>query len=500
MRLARIFFTVGWGGMMLAAIMCLPTLWAVLAGDLLQAGKFFVSALLAIFLSGSLILIGRGGAVTHVHKDELFLTAVLFFTILPLLGALPLIGTGNGVGFWAAYFEAVSGLTTTGASIYANPEYETGAVLLWRALLGWLGGLWMLSFCIAIIAPFGIGGVGVKGVAIRQSKTENLPHRLRRALRQIWPAYLGLTMLGIVFMWVSGAPFFEALCLSLSAVSTTGFVPDLAPIGSYLPPLSIVCLLRLMLLGAMSYPLLEALFAGRFRMLKKDIEVKHFIYFILCISLFMLFAQNTNNIGRMADMKLGDMTLIDWGVEIAHALTNSISLLTTTAMPIYKPHDSPLIGFSILAIFIPVMIGGMCLSTAGGLKVLRASLFLKRIWRELKSLPFPSAIVHLQYGGRRVPREQSYAIWVFFIFFLGILALSVIIASLFTANFNDAWLASLAALTNAGGIAMFVGQPDLFANLPAFGHIFFILIMVLGRLELFIVLVLFNPIYWYSHN
>ncbi|MDD9797890.1 MAG: hypothetical protein OXT03_02095, partial [Alphaproteobacteria bacterium] len=442
MRLARIFFTVGWGGMMLAAIMSLPTLWAVLAGDLVQAGKFVVSALLAIFLSGSLILIGRGGGAAHVHKNELFLTAVLFFTILPLLGALPLIGTGNDIGFWAAYFEAVSGLTTTGASIYANPEYETGAVLLWRALLGWLGGLWMLSFCIAIIAPFGIGGVGVKAVTIRQSKTENLPRRLRRALRQIWPIYLGLTLLGIMFMWLSGAPFFDALCLSLSAISTTGFVPDLAPLSSYLPPLSIICLLILMLLGATSYPLLEALFAGRFRMFKKDTEAKHFLYFILCIALFMLFAQSTNNMGYITDMaNMSDWKMTDWGIEIVHALTNSISLLSTTALPIYTPNDTPLIGFSILAIFIPVMIGGMCLSTAGGLKILRATLLLKRIWREVRSLPFPSAIVHLQYGGRHIPREQSYAIWVFFIFFLGILALSIIIASLFMTNFNDAWLA-----------------------------------------------------------
>lgn len=468
---------------MIAALMLLPALWALGFGSPLEAKKFFLDALVIIFLSGAFIFSGREVSSHKVRKAELFLTSGLAFFILPMFVALPLIGTGHQIGIWEAYFEAVSGLTTTGASIYTHPKYETEATLLWRALTGWMGGLLTLTVCVSLFVPANIPGVGVKSITlIRQNENDSLPQRFRRSLKLVYRPYFGLTVIGFLALWLTGTGFFDSLCFALNTISTTGFVSQLDPVNTYLPPLSIFILCLLMLAGTLSFTLQIELFRGRLKQIYDDIEFSHLMIFILIITVLFILFSNVSQTETLSD-----------------AFTMAISLVSTTALPMAKS-SNPTHGPTILIIFLPVVVGGMLLSTSGGLKIMRAVILCKHIWAEMKNLPYPSAVEHLKYEARRVDVREVEKIWFFAILTFVSFAIVVVLAGFFYPDFNAALLGSIALMSNAGGIAIISGQPDLFAKLSSFGHIFSSVIMVFGRLELMALLVLFNPTFWRSGN
>ena len=483
MRFTGVFLTLGWGGMMVASLMLLPAFWAFTTGSVLEAEKFLLDSLLIIFLSGGFIFSGRNRRQAKVRKTELLLTSALVFFTLPFFAALPLIGTGEQIGFWAAYFEAVSGMTTTGASIYVHPEFETEATLLWRALTGWIGGLLTLTICVGLFLSLNMSGIRIKGIDhIRRNENDSVAQRFKRSLKLVYKPYTGLTVIGFIALWLSGAGFFEAVCFTLNSISTTGFVLTLTPINSTLPPLSILILSLLMLAGALNFVLQGELFSGRIHKLYKDTEFTHFIIFILFITLlFLLFSHMSGT------------------QNLAGAFTMAISLMTTTALPMTKSAD-PTQGANVLILFLPVIIGGMLLSTAGGVKTLRVVVLFKHIWTEMKILPYPSALERLTYGGRAIKKADVAQIWFFTIIVFISFCFVLILAGLFYPNFDTAWLGSIALLANAGGLAIIAGQPDLYANLSSFGHIFSAIIMVFGRLELVVLLALLNPAYWRSGN
>lgn len=484
MRFTGVFLTLGWGGIMIAFLMFFPALWALLSGSIIEAKKFFLDALIITFVSGAFIFSSRDVRKHKVRKTELFLTSTLVFFILPVFAALPLIGTGYQIGFWQAYFEAVSGLTTTGASIYTHPEFETEATLLWRALIGWVGGLLTLTVCVSLFVPANMPGVGVKGaLQIKQNENDSLHQRFRRSMKLIYRPYAGLTLIGFLALWFSGAGFFDALCFTLNTISTTGFTPQLGALTDYMPPFSLFVITLLMLVGALSFPLQSDVFRGRLQRLFADVEFVHFIIFIIFFTFLYFIFSTASHI-----------------TSLSGAFMMAVSLVTTTALPMVETSSDPTIGPSVLVLFFPIIIGGMLLSTTGGIKVLRVVIMLKYIWAEMKILPYPSAVEHLTYGTRRVEESDVAKIWFFTILAILSFGLVFVMSGLFYTDFNTTWLGAVALITNTGGVAVISGHPDLYANLSSFGHIFSSIVMVFGRLELMALLVLFNPAYWRSGN
>lgn len=479
MRLSSIFLTIGWCGLLLAFLMLIPAAWGVAVMDYPSAVKFGLNAMLVTFISGALIFSGRGVNAAKVRKSELYLVAPLTYLMLGVFASFPLIGSLTNLGFSAAFFEAVSALTTTGASVFANPEYENESVLLWRALMGWLGGLQILTFAAAIIMPFGIGGVKVKAILIRQSEEESLPQRLRRALKLIALPYLSVTLVGVVLLLLSGLSVFDSLFMTLSTVSTTGFTASLSSITENASNFSLLILSALMLFGALAFPLHMVLLKGQFKLFRKEPELKAFAFILILTGIISIISMPF--------------------ASLVESLTFAVSMVTTTLLPV-QSGASGWEGGNWLIFLIPVVIGGMVLSTAGGIKLFRVIILVQHIWQQMKILPYQNAVEHIKFGDRHVHKEQVEEIWAFFILSIVTFGFVFLVCSLLLSDFELMWLATLGTLANAGGIALIAGYPELYQNLSSFGHIFLAFVMIAGRLELFIVLVLFNPAYWRSGN
>ena len=477
MRFGGILISLGWGGLFLSGLMLLPALWAFFIDHPYESVKFFLTALFVLFISGAMIFTGRGGTKERLRKSEIYLLAPLAYIFLGFLGGIPMIGMGGGLSFSQAFFEGVSALTTTGASVYVNPEFQSEALLLWRGVLAWFGGILILTFAVSVFTSFGIGGVKVKAVLVRQNENETLPQRLKRSMKYVFLPYLFFSVAGFIGFILSGLPIFDALSLTFSSISTTGFVTYASPLYDRLPAFALFTLNLLMLIGALGYPLHQALMVGRFRELNKDPELKPFLALALILMLVLFLAVPNTRLGE--------------------ALTLAISLITTTALPIHHSAHAGA-GISLLFYFIPVAIGGLALSTAGGLKFLRIIILLQHIWRQMSILPYQHAVEHFKFGDRHVEIEQVKEIWAFFVLFLCAFAFVLIGSAFIFSDFEQMWIATLSAITNAGGLAMIAGAPSLYADMSSFGHIFMALVMIIGRLELLVVLVLINPAYWRS--
>ncbi len=479
MHYANIILTLGWGGLLLSAMMLIPLGWAIHMHDTKNLLNFIGSFLISSFISLTFIIACKQYKKIIIKKSDLFLLSGIFFLFLPIQAALPFINYEHNINFWSAYFEAVSGLTTTGASIFNFDQQHAQAILLWRALLGWVGGLFILCFYMSVIAPLGLLAVDMKFLNIRQNENETIIQRLTRALKQITPLYITLTVTGIIIIYLYEKDLFQAICLPLSAISTTGFSFDNMPLSQTLSLPSLLTISLLMFLGAMSYPLLLLIKERKFYKLKQDYEFRQFYLFILITSLvILLFSEDKTH--------------------LLQSIISAINAITSSAFHIYTIQETET---AILAIiYFSIIIGGMSLSTSGGLKILPVSLLLKRCQYETLKPQYPNSIDHMQYGNRYVKNHSIISIGSFFVLFVITFFITFLLASLWSDNLIQSTILTIGMVTNTGGINLLTGDTNLYTNLPSIGFICFSIIMIVARLEFIIIIILLSPTYWLNRN
>lgn len=475
MRLGGIFYTLGYGGFMIALLMLFPLLLSIIHGYSGHIENFFIGFILTGFVSGAMFLTGTSVRRKRASERELLFIMILFYVILPILASVPFIGADQIQGMSAAYFESVSALTTTGGTVLLYPELEASPILLWRALLGWLGGLWILVFSVAVLAPLAVGGITLVGNPLLQHDADaSLSARLGRPLRLLSPVYTGLTGLGVLAIMSGGVGFSEALYLGLSAISTTGFVPHSAGLAQY-SVIAQTAISLLCLIGASSAPLL-LIFGLEHKSFKltKDSELK--IFFILI-----------SGFAAMSYFLLPD-------TPVLQALMQSISLSTTAGFS-FVPHGG-LADWPIVWVMMPVLIGGMALSTAGGLKVMRAIILTKDVASEVARLAYPSSVQSVTFVDRRLKDRDFSAVWAFTSVFLLFATFGVLLGGLLGLPLDQAWPVVLGALTNSLSIANSLDLPIAFAAMGSDLQVFLVLLMIAGRVELLILLVLFTSSFW----
>ena len=476
MRLGAILYTMGYGGVMLSLLMALP--WLLSLQDLRtgQTGAFSIGLILCSFISGALLLSGYTSRRHRARGIELLLIMVMFWSVLPVLAAVPLLGASQIDGLVPAYFEAVSALTTSGGSMLAVPEAETAPILIWRALLSWLGGLWTLVFAVAVLAPFGIGGITLIGSPLLQHE-ENAPlsSRLGRPLRLIAPLYVTLTGVGFFVLLLTGTPVFDAFCLSLSAISTGGMSPQSGSLADYLPYAAQVVVAVLSFIGAVSVPLLLIITLGQ-RAVGSfgDAELRVFCGLIIGYALISLAA--------IPDLRAD------------HAIFQAISMQSTAGFN-FLPGES-LAGWPIVWVMVPVLIGGMAMSSAGGLKIMRAIILAKDIGSELGKLAYPSSVHPLSLEGRRLEESDFTAAWAYTAVFILFVAMGVILLGVLGSGLSDSWPIVLGALTNSLAITNHLDMTLGYAAMSSSLQISIALLMIAGRIELLILMVLFTSTFW----
>ena len=461
---------------MLSGLMLVPWVMSLFTIEQGQAGAFTIGLIFCSFVSGSLLLSGYTSRRHRARSIELLLIMVLFWTFLPLLAAIPMLGASQIDGFIAAYFEAVSALTTSGGSNLAVPEAEPASLLLWRALLCWLGGLWTLVFAVAVLAPFGIGGITLTGSPLLQHEgNATLSARLGRPLRFIAPVYSGLTFAGFVALLLTGTPYFDALCLSLSAISTGGMAARSGSVAAYLPYISQWVLAVICFIGAVSVPLLLVSTIGRIATGSfRDSELRVFVALMVGYAAVSLLA--------IPDLRAD------------RAFLQTISMQTTAGFNFLS--SGALAQWPMVWVMVPVLIGGMSMSTAGGVKVMRAIILAKDIGSELGKLAYPSSVHPLALEGRRLEEGDFTAAWAYTAVFLLFVTSGVIVIGLLGLSLTDSWPIVLGALTNSLAIANHLEMPLGFAAMSGSLQIGIALLMIAGRIELLILMVLFTSTFW----
>ena len=468
--------------MMLFSTTMLPPL-AIALSDQDKTVKTFMLCFLLILSIGAFLWLPVHRVNRELRLRDGFVVVVLFWAGLGLVGAMPfLLASFPDMTFTDSLFESVSGLTTTGATVIMGLEQLPKSLLFYRQELQWLGGMGIIVLAVAILPMLGIGGMQLyRAETPGPIKDSKLTPRITETAKALWYIYLSLTIACALMYWIAGMSLFDAVSHSFSTVSIGGFSTHDQSIGYFDNRLINTIAVVFMLIAAINFTLhfvsWRSLSLNTYR---KDSEVKALfgVLFVLCVitCVYLVF--------------LGDYD--DTGSAISHGIFQSVSIATTTGFTTTAYQTWPTF-LPVLLIFAS-FIGGCAGSTGGGLKVIRVVLLYKQGKREIRRLVHPNAIIHIKLGRKPVDEAVINAVWGFFAAYVAIFALLLILLMATGLDQVTAFSAVAACLNNLGP-----GLGDVSAHYSGINDIskwLLCLAMLLGRLEIFTLLVLMTPTFW----
>ncbi len=488
-----------------AAAMILPSFVALAAENHATARSFFYSSILFSILTTLIGIATSSYSPDHVARSQL--TALLAgFVVLPLMLAVPFYDGLKTTSFLNAYFEMVSSMTTTGATLFEDPDRLNGALHFWRGLVAWLGGLliWVTAF--AILAPMNLGGfevtsrqqVGEGTRSISQIDQISDPsERLTRFLVKLFPVYFGLTtVLWIAITLVGSAPL-EALMIAMSTMSTSG-ISSAGGIqyntGGFAAE-ALVLVFSLFALSRLTFS--RGMIAEDREGIWGDPEFRIGIAIVLVVPTLLFLRHWLGAIDVSDEDNFREMIRALWG-----SLFTVLSFLTTTGFESAGWEDarnwSGLQTPGLILLGLAVLGGGVA-TTAGGVKLLRVFALYKHGTREMALLVHPSLVAGAGQEARRIRTQGAYIAWVFFMLFAVTLAAVMVALSLTGVQFEMALVLSVAALSTTGPLAEVAAEtPILYAGIPDGAKMILAGAMVLGRLETLAIIALLNPEFWRS--
>lgn len=421
------------------------------------------------------------------HRGDLkirdgFLVTVLFWSTLGLFGAVPfLLATEPHLTFTDSLFESLSGLTTTGATILTSIDNLPESILFYRQWLQWLGGMGIIVLAVAIMPMLGVGGMQLyRAETPGPVKDSKLTPRIAETAKALWYIYATLTLACTLGYWAAGMTFFDALCHSFSTVAIGGFSTHDASIGYFNSvTIEIICTV-FMVISALNFAL--HFYAWRTRSVWhyfKDPEARFFFFMLLSTI-------------ALATLVLVLTATFDWQTSLRFAVFESVSIATTSG---FSTSD-----FSVWPHFLPFLLivtsfaGGCASSTGGGMKVIRILLILKQGFREIQRLVHPNAVIPIKVGGKAIQERVVSAVWGFFSAYLLVYVMLMIGLMATGIDQVTAWSAVAATLNNLGPGLGEVAANFASINDPSKWMLCFA--MLLGRLEVFTLLVLFTPMFW----
>ena len=444
---------------------------------LLQSGIFTSAVGLIIWF------FTRDPQKKELGKREGYLIVTLGWLSMALFGSIPFMLYGAVPDFTDAFFETMSGFTTTGATILTDIEVVPAGLLFWRSLTQWLGGMGIIVLSLAILPILGIGGMQLFTAEVPGITKDKLHPRVRETAKRLWGIYVILTFTEMILLLIGGMSFFDAINHSFTTMATGGFSTKNASTAHFTSPFIQYVFIVFMLFAGMNFTIHYLAFHGKFEFTKINTEFRFYIFFIAIVSLLV------------AGIHLAH---VNFNIEesFRQALFHVTSLVTTTG---YVSSDyenwAP---FSRMFFFTLLFIGGCAGSTGGGIKFARHFLLIKNSSLELKRLIHPRAIIPVRFNGKAVGADIILNVQAFFIFYIGITVLGSIVLSFFGLDFITAAGAVATCIGNVGPGIGAVGPLNNFAELPDMVKWILSLFMLLGRLELFTVLLIFTPAFWKS--
>ena len=445
-----------------------------------DTSAFLYSGLIT-FAVGGLSYLTSKGVKKDMGKREGYIIVSLVWVVFSIFGCLPYLFSGAIPSVTDAFFETMSGFTTTGSSILNNIEELPHGILFWRSLTQWLGGMGIIVMFLAILPTLGIGGRELFVAEVPGPAPDKLTPRIKETARNLWGLYASFTFVECILLMLGGMSFFDAINHSLTTMATGGYSTKQASVGYFDSAYIQYVIIAFMFIAGTNFTLSYAMLTGRISKVFKDEEFRFYSLVILLFSVVIA---------------AGVVVTSQMGIEQAFrdSLFTVVSIITTTG---YATVDyliwMPLLG---MLIFVLMFVGGSAGSTGGGVKVVRILLLFKNSFHELKRLIHPNAVIPIRYNQRVVDQRTITNILAFFVFYIIIFMSSTVLMSFWSSDIFSALSAVATTLGNIGPGFGEIGPMENFSKLPDLAKWFLSFLMLLGRLELFTVLVLFSPSFW----
>lgn len=430
----------------------------------------------------------------EMNKREGYIVVAFGWIIMALSGTIPYMFTGAIPTFTNAFFETMSGYTTTGATILQDIEVLPEGVLFWRSLTHWIGGMGIIVLAIAILPLLGVGGMELFAAEAPGPSADKLHPRITDTAKRLWLIYFTYTAVETILLNVAGMSFFDAINHSMSTLSTGGFSTKNASLAHYnAQPIIQYIVIFFMFIAGTNFVLSYFAFKGKIQKVLNDEEFKLYFRFVaiftVIVAVVVYFFADPSQSSVNHPMVFGEAES-----AFRHGLFQVISVITTTG---FVTADFTLwTPFLVVFFFGLMFLGGSAGSTAGGVKVVRHLLIIKNGFLEFKRTLHPNAIIPVRYNKRAISSEIVLNILAFFILYMLSFIIGALGLSFLGLDFESSVGVAISSLGNVGPAFGEFSPVDNFSQMPTIGKWWCSFLMLIGRLELFTVLILLTPFFW----
>lgn len=445
---------------------------------------FIISGIIT-FITGLILLIPGRKATPFVGKREGSVIVTSIWLLFSFFGLLPYVVSGSIPSVTDAFFETMSGFTTTGASILNNIEEMPKSILFWRSLTHWIGGLGIIVISMALLPVFGFSAVQLFSAEATGPTKDKIHPRMSETAKRLLAIYVILTLIQSVLLKLAGMGWFDALNHSFTTMATGGFSTKQASIGYWDSPFIQYIIIFFMLAAGVNFSLFYFLFKGKFSKIIENAELKFYLTIVTVFTLMIFVANNNQWIGE-------ELAVVEKNFRTALFIISST--ITTTG---YVTVDYMLMHPLVWIIIIVVMLmGASAGSTAGGIKQIRVFLVLKYSYYEFKRIIHPNAIFPVSYNKHIVKDEVITRVLSFVMLYFIVIVAGTMIVSANGMGFMESFSGIVTCISNVGPGLGSIGPVYSFSEVPEFSKWILSLTMLIGRLELFTVLVILTPIFW----
>ncbi|MFH1738288.1 MAG: potassium transporter TrkG [bacterium] len=502
MRYDLVTYVLGWILLCLGGSMACPLIVAWWYKEPGSAFAFGVSILLVVVVGWVMTLVKpREGARGELSPREGFVIVSGGWMLSGLFGAIPFFLDGTFFtgqpeefslylafrSFTDSVFETVSGFTTTGASILTDFSRPSHSMFFWRSLTHWLGGMGIIVLSLAILPVIGVGGMQLFRAEVPGPVKDRLKPKISDTAKTLWMVYVLISLAEVILLWIGPMDLFEALCHTFGTMATGGFSTKGASVGEYNSSYVNWVITIFMLIAGANFALHYRFLTGDLKTYFKSEELR--VYGIIVIVSLILVVGSLQYHHIATDYMVNSL-----GGHIEHGAFQVGSILTTTGYCSTDfeqwPHTARML------LFVLMIIGGCAGSTGGGAKVVRIVLVFKTGYREVLRLIRPKAVYLVRLDRRPVPEKVVAGVVGFIILYVGIATFSVLFLSILNMDFVTAMTATAASLSNIGPGLELIGPYDNYAWMPLIAKWWLCFLMILGRLEIYSVLVLLAPSFW----
>lgn len=449
-----------------------------------DSGVFLLSTVITLLAGMVGLLLGRH-AESRMGEREGYVIVAMVWVVFSAFGLLPYYLSGQVASLTDAWFESMSGFTTTGATIIPNLDVITHGLLFWRSLTQWIGGMGIIVLSIAILPIFGLNGMQLYAAEVSGLTYEKVSPRIADTAKMMWSIYVLLTASEIIALWLCGMDVFDAVCHSFSTIATGGFSTHNNSLEFYNSAAIHYTVALFMFISGINFVMLIYLLRGKVHNFFQDEELRWYSVAVLVFTVLLtmgLYVVRPGWTGMHMERSFRD------------SIFTVISAMTSTGYTISDYMYWPVVAWVI--IFFLMLTGACAGSTAGGIKWVRLAIILKNGVAEFQRRIHPNAIIPVKLNNKAIPQQTINNIMAFLIFYIFIIVITVVTFCASGVNFDEAIGAAVSAIGNVGiSIGQF-GPAGTYAEFPMVAKWVMSMVMVIGRLEIFTILLLFTRVLW----